>query len=38
MAEELAETAKAVRPAYEVVVNDKVQYFMDRYTATAGRS
>ncbi|MGH7309124.1 MAG: transglycosylase SLT domain-containing protein [Candidatus Rokuibacteriota bacterium] len=27
--EERAETA---RPAYEVVVNDKVRYFMDRYT------
>lgn len=31
-AEELAEAAKPVRPAYEVVVNDKVKYFMDRYT------
>jgi membrane-bound lytic murein transglycosylase D len=31
-AEEVAEAVKPPRPAYEVVVNDKVQYFVDRYT------
>ncbi|MGH7313449.1 MAG: transglycosylase SLT domain-containing protein [Candidatus Rokuibacteriota bacterium] len=30
--EELAEAAKPARPAYEVVVNEKVKYFLDRYT------
>jgi len=31
-AEELAEAAKPARLPYEVVVNEKVKYFMDRYT------
>jgi membrane-bound lytic murein transglycosylase D len=30
--EDVAEAAQPVRPAYEVVVNDRVKYFMDRYT------
>jgi membrane-bound lytic murein transglycosylase D len=30
--EELAEEARPTGPPYDVVVNEKVQYFMDRYT------
>ncbi|HSF07278.1 MAG TPA: transglycosylase SLT domain-containing protein [Methylomirabilota bacterium] len=30
--EEVAEATQPLRPAYEVVVNDRVKYFMDRYT------
>jgi membrane-bound lytic murein transglycosylase D len=30
--EELAEAARPTGPPYDVVVNEKVQYFMDRYT------
>ncbi len=31
-AEELVEASKPTRPVYEVVVNDRVKYFMERYT------